>query len=171
MVERRVVKLKLSPEEMQLYVPPHGVDVIWLEYKPSRNEAVAEFVTSDAQPDPLLRKSAKDIRHELGTYWRNRLLEDNISHHLSPRRAMRVEGLLNHPLLENAPREVKRMVDAATDVHEVKLTKEQADAMATGKRGAKAEPKEVRTEHRRSENLGEYDVETYVYEMGQIDSG
>lgn len=172
MVERRTVKLNMTPEEARTYRAPPGIDIMWLEWMPSQKAVIAEFVTSDVQPDPLLRRSAKDVTHELGTALKNRVIDGNMGHqhHLSPRRAYRIEAMLDHPLLQSAPREVKRNVEAATDVHDVLLTKEQVESMAGGKRGARPEPKETRTI--RTEGINStYEQEVYVFSFGEIDSG
>jgi hypothetical protein len=170
MIGRKIAKLNMTPQEAALYRPPPGINVIWLEWMPSKKAVVAEFVASDAQPDPILRKSAKDITHELGTSLRHRVIEELESYNRSPRRAMRVEALLNHPMLSDAPRDVKRHVESATDVHEVRMTKQQAEAIAPGKRGVRIDPKEIRYE--RSEGVNSTsEQEVYVYEMGEIDSG
>lgn len=170
MVDRKVVKLNMTQAEAATYRPPPGVNVTWLEWLPSKKAVIAEFSASDVQPDPLLRRSAKDITHELGTSLRNRIIDNNMgTYHLSPRRIMRVEALLDHPFLKDAPREVKRNVEAATDVHELAVPKEAVEQMARGRKGAKIEPKEVR--HVKRSEGAKYDQELYVFDVGEIDSG
>ena len=174
MVDRRIVRLKATEADMNNYNPPPGINLIFLEWFHDKGEVIVEFVSSQLQPDPLLRKSAQDIRHELGTTWRNRLLQDNLgSHPKSPRRAMVVESILNHPFLtgkakgmtnrnelipsgmELTPRELKRAGETAIDVHDVEMSPEDAEQnLRLGSTGDKLdiEPDEV-VQYRRLEQV------------------
>jgi len=187
---------------MEQYNPPPGLGLIFLEWFPDRGEVIVEWTASPLQPDPVYRKSIQDIRHELGTTWRSRVLNDNItSHPKSPRRALVIESILNHPFLtgevksinareilpagmELTTREMKKAAEEAKDVHEITMTPEQAEAqLRLGSTGEKLniEPFEVRQDHHKEQVLtrgGEkveykdkYGPEYNVYLSGVIDSG
>lgn len=190
-VSRRVVELKLTQAEAELVVLPPGISVLWLDWKPE--SVVAEFIASDMIPDPTYRRNLTDIRHLLGTTFRNRLLNDNIgAHPNSPRRAMMVEAYLDHPYLtgksargsDATPRELKRAAETATDIHEIELSSEQARRNfrleSTGER-LEILPKEVRQKrelkqiggHGRGEIQYQevYGPEREIYLSGVVDVG
>lgn len=120
----------MSHQEALNYVPPAGIDLNFLEWFPSKNQVVIEFLCSDLQPDPILRKSIKDIHHELmsSDYFRNRVIRRNLgSHEKSPRKGMMVEINLSNPLIREAPDEIRRAAEEATDVHDVLYDKEEIE--------------------------------------------
>lgn len=95
-------------------------------------------------------------------------------------------ALLEHPQVSGrgVDRDIKRAADAATEVHDVEMTKEQYDYMhkVTGQKQGSVQPKEVRRRKRMSRrSLGpeggsveeqtapEEDV--YVFQSGLIDAG
>src|SRR5215212_2400130 len=169
MVDRRIVKLKATQEMMEKYNPPPGINLIFLEWMPKKEEVIVEFVASPLQPDPVYRKNMNDIRHELGLVWRDRLLQDDLrQHEKSPRRAMVVESILNHPFITGdtkginlegllpsgvqlSPRELKKAAEEAIDTKEIKMSPEQAEEqIRLGSTGQKLniQPVEVRQERR-----------------------
>jgi hypothetical protein len=120
----------MSHDEALKYVPPAGIDVNFLEWFPSKNQVVIEFLCSDLQPDPILRKSLKDIHHELMTSdsLRNRVLRKNLgSHAKSPKRGMMVEINTANPMIRDAPAEIRRAVEEGTDRHDVYYTPEEIE--------------------------------------------
>ena len=181
MIHRRIARLQFTHAEAIAYVPPAGINIIWLEFIPEKDQVIAEFVCSDLEPDPILRKNGKDIRHELGTTFRHRLLADNLgSHPRSPKRAMMVEHNLDSPLIKNAPEEIKRAADEQEDIHDIEVSKEDAENMkneSTGKRIKMIEPREVRQHKYLSQEGPErtpverYGPERYVYKMVRLDIG
>jgi len=146
-VHRRIVELRITPDELMAFNPPRGIIMLTLEDNhrtqkviddPTEGRAIIEFGASDGQPEPILRKNLGDIRHHLGDYWRNRIINDAITYHpKSPRRLYRIEALLDHPLLTgrpivrtpggaavrkvDVPLEIKRLADGAKDVTEVPI--------------------------------------------------
>lgn len=183
MVERKIARLKLTQAEVEAYRPPTGFDVVWLEWDVEHGEVVAEFIVSDMQLDPLLRKTAKDITHELGTTFRHRLLDTDMptytSDALAKRNPFRLQMLLDHPLLksEDATIDMRRAADTATDVHEVELTGEQFNNIQRIKKNIKLEPKEVRQrtiktiEDKEKGTKDDWNEEIYVMDFGEVDSG
>jgi len=185
MVESFMARLKITPEEAALYNPSPGMSVTWLEFKPSKNEAVGSWCSSTMQPDPLLRKSAKDLEHEVNTVFRNRVLENNLQyHHLKPRRLMILESLLEHPQLQpnhkTVTREIKRAVEAAIDVHEVELTDRELKQIPKSHEKEKIEPIEMRQRTRKVSMMGrdgvmsvtdEFQENVNVFTVGTVDSG
>lgn len=123
MIYNEVELVEMTHDQALKYVPPAGIDVNWLEFIPSKNQIYIEFLCSDLQPDPILRKSIKDIHHELETsdFFRNHVIRKNVGSHpkSAPRRKMMVETNLSNPLLATAPAEIKRAAEEATDVHDV----------------------------------------------------
>lgn len=187
---------------MEKYNPPPGISLIFLEWMPKKEEVIVEFVTSSLQPDPIYRKNMNDIRHELGLVWRDRLLQDDLrQHEKSPRRAMVVESILNHPFITGdtkgidiegllpagvqlSPRELKKAAEEAVDTKEIKMSPQQAEEqIRLGSTGQKLniQPVEVRQERRLEQILsmgGEkaeyrevYGPEENVYLQGVLDSG
>jgi hypothetical protein len=138
-VSRDIVKLLFTPAEAWEYTqnPPaeaNGISINWLEWiplKPNESEkdqkVIAELITSDRYLVRSERKTEKDIRFLLGTYFRNRLLDRGLSHAASPRIALRIEAPLKHPLLSSpdTPVEMRRAAETARDVHEVKYTEQE----------------------------------------------
>lgn len=145
-----------------------------MEWDNKKGEVVAEFVCSELDPDPLFRRNMNDIRHELGTTFRNRVIQDNISAHpSSPRRALVIESILNHPFLTGeakslgssgavrkdllpagkplTTRELQDAAEHAIDVHEVEMTPQEAEEnlrlSSTGQK-LKIEPDDIRQERR-----------------------
>jgi hypothetical protein len=184
LVERYPVRLRLTQEEAERYTPPQGINVIWIKWE-KPDTVVAEFVCSEIYPEPLYRKTAQDLRHEVGTMFRNRIITDNLTNYpIRSRRAMTVYSLLQHPHVvgSGVPREVKRAAEAATEVHESEYTKEQVQYMAekAGVKPGQIEAKEVR--HRRkvfSDRTPEGEQihsegpleEVHVFDMGLVDAG
>lgn len=125
-VHRRIAKLRLTPLEAERYFPPLGISIHYLEWSPQKEQVIAEFATSDLNPNPLLRKNGKDIRNELAATFRNRLLSDDLgSHDLSPKTALTLNTILNNknnPYLTTSrkkePRELEDAVENATNVRE-----------------------------------------------------
>lgn len=146
MVERYLARLKLTQDEAALYNPRPGTDILWLEWE-KPDVVVAEFVGSDLNPISALRKSAAEIRQEVRIDFRNRVVEDNLgSHPKSPRRALKIETYLEHPNVtsDTTPHELKKAAEAATEVHDVELTKEQFNMIQRPDSGEKLEPREIR---------------------------
>lgn len=164
----------MTPAEAAAYNPPLGINITWLEFIPDKQQVIAEFTASPLQPDPVFRKSMADIRHELATTWRNRLLEDNLgSHPNSPRRIMVIESILNHPFLTGEAKsmyrqnellpssiqlttpELKKAAETAIDVKEIEMSPQEAEVnLRLGSTGQKldVQPKEVR-QHRYLEQI------------------
>ncbi len=207
----------MSHQEALNYVPPAGIDVNFLEWKdekgktidadakhmPFAKQVVMEFLCSDLQPDPVLRKSVKDIHHELMTsdFFRNRVVRRNLgSHAKSPRRGMMVEVNLSNPMIRDAPDEVKRAAEEATDVHDVLYTPQEIEENAvvessyefvegytprTGDAGMGRykrklkfpQPDEISQERFYRQTgpeqtlVEEYGPEMYKYKMGVVDIG
>lgn len=186
MVERYIARLNLTHDEAVTFTPKPGIDIIWLEWE-KPDVVVAEFVGSDLYPQPLLRKSAAEIRHEVLTTFRNRVITENLgTHPKSPRRALKIETLLDHPnVTANVPREIKMAAEAATEVHDVEMTKEQFDQVErplTGGVRQQLEPREIRrrpkqqiTERNADGRIVQRDTggqeEVYVMSFGVIDIG
>jgi hypothetical protein len=144
MINREIELVKMTHQEALSYVPPAGIDVDYLEWQdekgkkledpkqiiPFAKQVVMEFLCSDLQPDPILRKSLKDIHHELMTsdYFRDRVLRRDLgSHAKSPKKGMMVEVNLANPMIGEAPPEVKRAAEEATDVHDVLYTPQEIE--------------------------------------------
>lgn len=190
MVERQWVRLNLTPEEVNLYEPPKGIDVSWVEWE-KPNVVVAEFICSDLQPDPQFRKTEDDLRHEILTHFKGKLIDESLGgYHRYSQRGFKLDVVLNSPLVtgRTVPLEIKRAADAATEVHDVELTQKEVEQMKAVAVKAKAlpnkhtqiEPKEKRLRKRkivsRSPEGKEYVQEepyeeVHVFEVGCIDSG
>jgi hypothetical protein len=169
MVDRRIVKLKFTQQEAENYFPPKGINVIWLEWFAEKGEVIAEFVCSELDPDPIFRKNMNDIRHELGTTFRNRVVQDNLSTHPnSPRRALVIESILNHPFITGETKglikqdllpagrpiitkEIQDAAQHAIDIHEIEYEPQQVEEQfrlaSTGQR-LNIKPDDVRQERR-----------------------
>jgi hypothetical protein len=174
-VDRRIVKLKATQEMMEKYNPPPGISLIFLEWIPQKEEVIVEFTASPLQPDPIYRKNMNDIRHELGLVWRDRLLQDNLGGHPnSPKRALVIETILNHPLITGqtkglehiksllpagtplVSKEIQKAAEEAQDVHEIRYTPEQAaEQLRLSSTGQKLdiEPDDVRQDHYKEQIL------------------
>lgn len=125
---------------MTVNPPPEllGISINWLEWLPLKaneteeedQKVIVEFVTSDKFLVRSEQKTEKDIRYLLGTTFRNRLLDRGLTHPASPVIALRIEAPLGHPLVagSTASRELKRAAETASDVHEVKYTREELAA-------------------------------------------
>lgn len=183
MVEKFIARLRITPEEAAMYNPSPGMNVAWLEFNRSKGEAVGSWSSSMMQPDPLLRKSAKDLQHEVATVFKSRMLEHNLQyHHLQPQRSMILETDLDHPDITqqpNLPREIKRAVEAAIDVHEVELTTEEVRNMPRLNPKHKIEPIETRQKMRKVNQMqrdgtvktvDEVEHDVHVFRVGTIDS-
>ena len=191
MVESYIAKLKLTPEEYNNYNPQPGVDLIKLEegiIRPGEEEKyfVVVFVGSDLNPNRLLQHTASDIRHDVLTaFKRTQILEDNITTHpMLPPRLQKIETILDHPnVTSHVSRELKMAAEAATEVHDVELTKEQFDEIKKDREsGRELEPKEIRRQRRQVvERQGDgraiirdsagKEEESYVVQMGVVDIG
>lgn len=182
MVEHYIAKLKLTPEEYNSYNPSTGVDMVKLEEGP--DYFVVVFVGSDLNPNPILQKTASEIRHDVLTTFRNRILEDNITTHpMLPPRLQKIETILDHPnVTSHVSRELKMAAEAATEVHDVELTKEQFDEIKKDREsGRELEPKEIR--RKRSQVMERQsdgrvvtrdsgrEEERYVVQFGVVDIG
>jgi hypothetical protein len=184
---------------MEKYDPPPGINLLFLEWIPKKEEVIVEFTASPLQPDPLYRKDMNDIRHELGLVWRDRLLQDDLrGHRNSPKRAMTIETILNHPFitgedvkgLDNVrqllpagtpliSKEVQKAAEEAIDVHEITYTPQQAEEQlrlsSTGQK-LNIDPIEVRQDHYKEQILtrggerGQY-VDRYGSEYNVYQSG
>lgn len=207
--------VEMTHDQALKYVAPAGIDVNYLEWRNEKGEALPseakympfakqvyiEFLCSDLQPDPILRKSIKDIHHELATsdFFRNHVLRKNIGSHpkSAPRRKMMVETNLSNPLLAEAPPEIRRAAEEATDVHDVLYDKQEIENAVlessfkfskesmpgTGGTGHYTrklkyrEPDEVVQERfyrqvgPQQELVEEYGPEKYKYKMGVVDIG
>lgn len=183
MVERYLARLKLTPEEAAAYSPKPGVDILWLDWE-KPDVVVAEFVGSDLFPQAILRKTAADIRNDVLATFRNRIVEDNLgTHPKSPQRALKIETLLEHPnVTRSVPRELKMAAEAATEVHDVEMTKEELNSVQRDpETGAEPAPREIRkkskttTERTPDGRIIQRDVgateEVYVMSFGIIDIG
>jgi hypothetical protein len=143
LIHREIELVKMTHDEALSYVPPAGIDVNFLEWRdekgktiedrkqiPFARQVVMEFLCSDLQVDPVLRKGIKDIHHELlaSDHFRNRVLSRNLgSHPKSSRRGMMVEINTSNPMIREAPREVKRAIEEGTDEHDVLYSKEEIE--------------------------------------------
>jgi hypothetical protein len=190
-----MARLAMSYEESLKYVPPAGLNVSFLEWLDEQGktieepqqiimnakQVVIEYLCTDKEPDPVLNKSMNDIRHELGTTWRNRLLEDNLSSHPQrPRKGMMVEINLGSTLLKDAPEDIRRAADAATDIHDIEVSPyeaEHAKVESTGKRLPFVQPRAVVQDkilQQQGPEKGVVEVlgpERYRYKMGVLDIG
>lgn len=160
---------------MEKYNPPQGINLIYLEWRPLKEEVDVEFTASPLNPDPLFRKNMNDIRHELGLKWSDRLLQDDMRYHPnSPKRALVIETILNHPFITGdirghegvkslvpagtdlTPKEIRKAAEEAIDVHEIKYTPQQAEEQlrlgSTGQK-LKIDPVEVRQDHYKEQVL------------------
>lgn len=185
MVERYIAKLRLTPEEQLLYLPSKGIDIIWLE-RESPDVVVGEFVGSDLYPEAQWRKSAADIRNEVLTTLRGRVLEDNMAGHpKSPQRIMKLETFVDHPNMTSqgsgANRDIRKAAEAATEVHDVEMTKEQFDLLDRPHSGEELQPREIRRKKVIRRNVradGRVELldtgateEKYVMSFGLVDIG
>lgn len=186
MVERLISRLRLTQEEAVQYRPTPGIDIIWLEWE-KPDVVVAEFVGSDLQPDPRLRITAAEMRDSIHKTLRGRILDDNLTtHQLSPRRALKIETFLEHPEVSKtssgATPAIKKAADAATEVHDIELTKDQFDNIKRAEDGTPITPREIRRKTRplyekaqdgrmiMRQDAGKTD-EYYVMSYGVIDIG
>ena len=186
MVERYIARLRLTEEEAALYSPKTGIDVLWLEWE-KPDVVVVEFVGSDLFPDPNQRMKAVDIRNEVHQVFRGRIIDDNLgTHHLSPKRALKIESVLEHPNVTStasgATRELKKAAEAATEVRDIEMTKEQFDALKRPESGQEIKPREIRRKTRpiyekqsdgrmvMRQDAGKTD-EYYVVSFGILDIG
>jgi hypothetical protein len=175
-IHRQIVKLRLSPQELAAYTPPKGVDMQVLEWIPKKQEVIVEFISSDNQPEPEMRKTARHLDHELATHnmLRNRVVEKLRTHHKSQPRSHVVQSLLNHPQLPDAPAEVKKAFEAAKHVHNVELSHEHFSELQNRNKDIK--PKEVRQQLTKkivdphSGEIDEYHEDRMIMEMGTVDS-
>ena len=201
-VFRRIAKLSVTPQELMAYNPPKGIVAITLEELKDdkgrpKNQAYIEFVCSNYQPEPALQKNLSDIRHHLGDYWRNRIIEDNVTTHpKSPKRAYRIESILEHPLLTGKPiirdagRAATRKVDVplairrageeARDVHEIAIApwrmKSQLVIATEQNDPFWIKPKYVRQERKRvvrgpEDIVEEVGEQENMFDYGTIDEG
>jgi len=175
-VDRRIVKLRATQNLMEKYNPPPGINLLFLEWIPQKEEVIVEFTASPLSPDPLYRKGMNDIRHELGLVWRDRILQDNLGNHRnSPKRALVIETILNHPFITGegikgldkikqlvpagtdlTPKELRKAAEEAIDVHEVRYTPQQAEEqLRLGSTGQKLDipPDDVRQDHYKEQVL------------------
>jgi hypothetical protein len=186
-VERLPIRLRITQEELERYTAPKGINFTVLQWE-KPDVAVIEFGCSEIHPDPIYRKSAEDLATEVRTTFRNRILTDNLYNYAArPRRFLTLSGVLEHPHFTRAgtPRDIKRAAEAATDVHDIEMTKEQVEYMedTSGVPRGSIEPKETR--RRRKQIPGVRDAEgriigaeqegplemVYVYTAGVVDTG
>lgn len=187
MVERYIARLRLTEEEQVRYCsfPGTGIDGVLLE-RESPDIIVAEFVGSDLYPEEEWRKTAVDIRNEVLTKLRGRIIDDNLgTHPKSPPRVLKVETFVDHPNVtqqtSGASREMRKAAEAATEVHDVEMTKEQFESLEQPRSGAKLEPREIRQKRRTTRFVrpdGRIETaesgpteERYVMSFGIIDVG
>jgi len=185
MVERYRARVKLTPEEQQVYRPSKGIDIIWI---PTDNPDVwdAIFVGSDLYPEQEWQKTAADIRHDILNSLRGRILAENLGPFpQEPQRILKIETFLDHPNVtlqsSGAHKELRKAAEAATEVHDVEMTKEQFESLEQPRSGAKLEPREIRRKRRTIRNVradGHTEVvetgpteEKYVMPFGIIDVG
>ena len=101
-----------------------------------------------------------------------------------PPRLQKIETILDHPnVTSNVSRELKMAAEAATEVHDVELTKEQFDEIKKDpESGRELEPKEIRRQRRQVMERGAdgrsvardsagKEEERYVVQMGVVDIG
>jgi hypothetical protein len=145
LIHGEIELVQMTHNEALNYVPPAGIDVNFIEWQdekgkkitepkfmPFAKQVVMEFLCSDLQPDPVLRKSLKDIHHELLTndYLRNHVLKRNLGSQekiKNIKRRMMVEVNLANPMIREAPAEIRRAAEEATDVHDVLYSPEEIE--------------------------------------------
>ena len=192
-VHRRIVKLNVTPKELDAYNPPRGIIMLTLEQLyddkgAPKNQAYVEFAASNFQPEEMLRKDLSDIRHHLGDFWRNRILEDAITYHpKSPKRLYRLEGILDHPLITgkpivrtpggvaarkvDVPLEIRRAADAAGDRHEVFIPADRIKSQFVIST-QNNEPFWIKSKHSRQEKRRvQRSAEEVVEERGPVEEG
>lgn len=177
----------MTHEDALAYRPPTGIDVNFMGWE-KEDVVVVEFVGTDLHPNELYKKTVGEIRHEVQTAFRNRLISDNLgTYHQASPRVMQVHAILEHPLVSGpgVSREIKRAAEAATDVHEIEMTRDEVREMKQNLPHPKyqadyLEPKEIRHRKRRfmdrtpegKEIVREEPAEDVsVFTSGLIDSG
>jgi hypothetical protein len=100
-----------------------------------------------------------------------------------PPRLQKIETILDHPnVTSHVSRELKMAAEAATEVHDVELTKEQFDEIKKDREsGRELEPKEIRRKRSQiMERQGDgrmvardsgREEESYIVQFGVIDIG
>ena len=190
MVERRIVKLNYTPAEAATFSQPGnnipGVAIVWLNWE-KPNVVVAELVATDLAVNPIMRKSEGDLRHEVLTRFKGRVIEDNLkSYYLSPSTIFREWALIDDPMLTGpeTPRQVKRAAEEAKEVVDLEITDEQLKYMKSVRPNKREEletiavetrekPKEVKTslpDGRQVKKIDGYET-VRVFKQGLIDSG
>lgn len=185
MVDRYIAKLNLTPEQVAAYNPPKGIDVGWFNWE-KPDVVVAVFVGSDLHPNPLYRKTANQLRDEVHTTFRNRIVEDNLQTYFNlPPRLMKIETILEHPDVTSresgASREIIKAAEGATEVHDVEMTKEEFERLRKPQSGQEITPREIRrrrqtiTERTPEGRLVQREIgseeEIYIMTSGIIDIG
>jgi hypothetical protein len=186
-VETYLAEIRITPQQLAAYNPPPGFGMTVCEYKPAldptQSSAVLLFCVSELQPESVLRKTAKDIQHEIQTTFRGRVLADKMpSHWNAPKRALILETALDHPHIAKAkdvPREVRRAAEGASDIHEIELTDDQLADIPAGPRGERLEAIERRPKMRKVtarardgtvQTIDEVERHVNIIRVGVIDS-
>lgn len=186
MVERYRARVNLTPEQIAVYTPPKGIDVVWIPTDiPNVLDAI--FVGSDLYPEQEWQKSTADIRNDILRTLRGRILADNLTPFpQEPARILKVETFVDHPNVttqaSGASRDIRKAAEGATEVHDVEMTKEQFDNLERPRSGQNLEDfaRKV-TRRKRVRNIrpdGRVEVvesgpleEKYVMSFGIIDIG
>lgn len=152
MVERYRARLELTPEQQRTYTPPKGTDVVWIATdNPNIWDVI--YVGSDLFPEQELQKTATQIRNEVVSTLRGRILGENLGPFpQEPKRILKIETFLDHPNVmsqgSGATRELRRAAEAATEVHDIEMTKEEFQQLERPASGARLEPREIRQKRR-----------------------
>ena len=156
MVDRYRATVQLSEVERQRFsLPDSGIDILWIPTDKGPDVWNIICVGSDLYPEQQWQKTAAEIRQEITTTLRGRVLADNIAGPLpeEPQRILKIETFLDHPNMTSqasgAHRELRKAAEAATEVHDVEMTKEQLHQLEKPRSGQNIEDfarKETRKE-------------------------
>jgi hypothetical protein len=119
MTYSELVRLKMTPKDVDNFNPLRGVDVTWLDYDYYQGEVTARMIASEFHPDPkyiVFKENLDKFINDLpvsqdGVRW---------SKH-EPESLRRVEGFINDPNISNSD-DSKR---SSKDARYVELTKEE----------------------------------------------
>ncbi len=130
-VERLITKLRLTKEEAGIYSTTqiNGPNIIWLEWE-KPDIVIAEFVGTPLQIAEEQRRNLSQMKDFVLNRFKGRVIDANLgTHYLSPKRALSVRAIMNHPLVSGngVPSEIKRAAEASKEVQEIGLTRAQVD--------------------------------------------
>jgi len=124
MTYAELVRLKMTPHQVNNFNPMHGVDITWLDYDYDNSEVTARMVASEFNPDYIDMVYKENFEKYINTL---PVVRDGIrwSKH-STKILRKTEGFIGDSILDG---QFDHKRSNATDAHYIELTKEKMNEL------------------------------------------